>query len=330
MLTSLAAARGDSHLRANRIRLRIVDDEITINVCEAPRLTGAALIKREADLAPDKPGVYRMVGADGEVLYVGKAKSLKKRILQYAQGRFHTQRIGRMVALTCEMVLVRTQTEGEALLLEARLIKALKPRYNVLLRDDKMFAEIIVRKDHAAPQIAKHRGAHSIKGDYFGPFANTGAVNRTLDTLQKAFLLRTCADSVYESRTRPCMLHQIKRCSAPCTGVISLNDYNALVKQAHDFLKGRSRGVIDDLSREMMQASEDLDFEPRSTCATRRRMSSPFSPRAAMPACRASFIAPARTGATAPISRASTPRTTRGRSWMPFWGSSIRIGRRRS
>ena len=248
-------------MRANRIKLRIVSDEITINICDEPRLTGAALIKREADLAPDKPGVYRMLGADGEVLYVGKAKSLKKRILQYAQGRFHTQRIGRMVALTCEMVLVRTQTEGEALLLEARLIKALKPRYNVLLRDDKMFAEIIVRKDHAAPQIAKHRGAHSIKGDYYGPFANTGAVNRTLDTLQKAFLLRTCADSVYESRTRPCMLHQIKRCSAPCTGVVSLDDYNALVTQAHDFLKGRSRGVIDDLSEDMMRASEDLDFE---------------------------------------------------------------------
>ena len=261
MLTSLAAATGDSHLRANGTRLRIVSEDLTINLCEEPRLTGAALIKREADLAPDKPGVYRMLSADGEVLYVGKAKSLKKRILQYAQGRFHTQRIGRMVALTCEMVLVRTQTEGEALLLEARLIKALKPRYNVLLRDDKMFAEIIVRKDHEAPQIAKHRGAHSIKGDYFGPFANTGAVNRTLDTLQKAFLLRTCADSVYESRTRPCMLHQIKRCSAPCTGVISLADYGDLVTQAHDFLKGRSRGVIDDLSKAMMQASEDLDFE---------------------------------------------------------------------
>ncbi|MGZ3306394.1 MAG: excinuclease ABC subunit UvrC, partial [Asticcacaulis sp.] len=242
-----------------------MDDEISLNLCDdstiEPALKGAALIRREAELAPDKPGVYRMLGADGEVLYVGKAKSLKKRILQYAQGRFHTQRIARMVALTCEMVLVRTQTEGEALLLEARLIKALKPRYNVLLRDDKMFAEILMRKDHEAPQVTKHRGAHSIKGDYFGPFASTGAVNRTLDTLQKAFLLRTCTDSVYESRTRPCMLHQIKRCSAPCTGVISLDDYNALAKQAHDFLKGRSRGVIDDLSREMMQASDDLDFE---------------------------------------------------------------------
>ncbi|ESQ83589.1 excinuclease ABC subunit C [Asticcacaulis sp. AC466] len=227
---------------------------------DAP-LIGAELIRREAALAPDKPGVYRMLGADGEVLYVGKAKSLKKRVLQYAQGRFHTQRIARMVALTREMVLLRTDTEGEALLLEARLIKALKPRYNVLLRDDKMFAEILVRKDHEAPQITKHRGAHSIPGDYFGPFASTNAVNQTLDTLQKAFLLRTCTDSVYAARTRPCMLHQIKRCSAPCTGVISLPDYNDLARQAHDFLRGKSRAVIERLSKEMMQASDDMDFE---------------------------------------------------------------------
>lgn len=227
---------------------------------EAP-LKGAELIRREAALAPDKPGVYRMLGEDGEVLYVGKAKSLKKRVLQYAQGRFHTQRIARMVNLTREMVLIRTDTEGEALLLEARLIKALKPRYNVLLRDDKMFAEILVRKDHPAPQITKHRGAHSITGDYYGPFASTFAVNNTLDTLQKAFLLRTCTDSVYAARTRPCMLHQIKRCSAPCTGEVSLQDYSALVGQAHDFLRGKSRKVIERMSAEMMQASDDMDFE---------------------------------------------------------------------
>jgi excinuclease ABC subunit C len=236
------------------------NDEIAIDLPD-DKLIGAALIRREAALAPDLPGVYRMLGHDGEVLYVGKAKSLKKRILQYAQGRFHTQRIARMVALTHEMVLIRTQTEGEALLLEARLIKALKPRYNVLLRDDKMFAEILVRKDHEAPQITKHRGAHSIPGDYYGPFASTVAVNHTLDTLQKAFLLRTCTDAVYSGRTRPCMLHQIKRCSAPCTGEISLADYNGLAQQAHDFLKGRSRSVIDRLTREMMQASDEMEFE---------------------------------------------------------------------
>ncbi len=224
-------------------------------------LKGAELIRHEAKLAPDRPGVYRMLGGDGEVLYVGKAKSLKKRVLQYAQGRFHTQRIGRMVALTREMVLIRTDTEGEALLLEARLIKALKPRYNVLLRDDKMFAEILVRQDHEAPQITKHRGAHNIEGNYYGPFASTGAVNNTLDTLQKAFLLRTCTDATYASRTRPCMLHQIKRCSAPCTGVIGLHDYRDLVKQADDFLRGRSRAVIASLSAEMMRASEAMDYE---------------------------------------------------------------------
>ena len=236
-------------------------DDITLDSTPEEKLTGSALIKREAALAPDTPGVYRMLAADGEVLYVGKAKSLKKRILQYAQGRFHTQRIARMVALTDEMVLLRTDTEGEALLREARLIKALKPRDIVLLRDDKMFAEILVRKDHEAPQITKHRGAHSIAGEYFGPFASTGAVNRTLDTLQKAFLLRTCTDSVYASRTRPCMLHQIKRCSAPCTGEGDLAAYNDLVKQAHDFLRGKSRAVIERMSAEMMQASDDMEFE---------------------------------------------------------------------
>ncbi|MDI7775226.1 excinuclease ABC subunit UvrC [Asticcacaulis sp. EMRT-3] len=237
-----------------------MDKDDTVEPADAI-LTGAALIRREAALAPDKPGVYRMLGAEGEVLYVGKAKSLKKRVLQYAQGRFHTQRIARMVALTREMVLLRTQTEGEALLLEARLIKALKPRYNVLLRDDKMFAEILVRKDHEAPQITKHRGAHTIKGDYYGPFASTLAVNHTLDTLQKAFLLRTCTDAVYAGRTRPCMLHQIKRCSAPCTGEIALDDYQELAKQAHDFLKGKSRSVIERLTAEMMTASDEMDFE---------------------------------------------------------------------
>ncbi|MFT3997874.1 MAG: excinuclease ABC subunit UvrC [Asticcacaulis sp.] len=235
--------------------------EAPIEVSPEDVLTGAALILREARLAEDKPGVYRMIGDGDEVLYVGKAKSLKKRILQYAQGRVHAQRIARMVYLTRAMVIVRTQTEGEALLLEARLIKALKPRYNVLLRDDKSFAEILVRKDHEAAQITKHRGAHSIKGEYYGPFASTQAVNRTLDTLQRAFLLRTCTDSVYASRTRPCMLHQIRRCSAPCTGEITIADYDGLVSQAQDFLKGRSRVVIDDLTKRMMQASDDLDFE---------------------------------------------------------------------
>jgi len=224
-------------------------------------LIGAALIKDEVKRLPDAPGVYRMIGEDGEVLYVGKARSLKKRVLQYAQGRFHTQRIAHMVDLTREMVFVTTRTETDALLLEINLIKQLKPRFNVLLRDDKSFPEIVIRRDHAAPQLSKHRGAHTIRGDYFGPFASAWAVNRTLNTLQKAFLLRSCSDSVYESRTRPCMLHQIRRCAAPCTGLISQADYAALVDEAEAFLRGKSRAVMARMSREMQEASDDLEFE---------------------------------------------------------------------
>lgn len=227
---------------------------------QAP-LKGAALIKDEVRRLPDRPGVYRMIGEDGEVLYVGKARSLKKRVLQYAQGRFHTQRIAHMVELTRAMEFVTTRTETDALLLEINLIKQLKPRFNVLLRDDKSFPEIVIRRDHAAPQLRKHRGAHSIKGDYFGPFASAWAVNRTLNTLQKAFLLRSCSDSVYETRTRPCMLHQIRRCSAPCTGLISLEDYNALVDEAGAFLRGKSRAVMERMAGEMQAAAEDLEFE---------------------------------------------------------------------
>jgi excinuclease ABC subunit C len=227
----------------------------------APQLKGAALIKDEVKRLPDRPGVYRMVGDEGEVLYVGKARSLKKRVIQYAQGRFHTQRIAHMVDLTRSMEFVTTRTETDALLLEINLIKQLKPRFNVLLRDDKSFPEIVIRREHAAAQLRKHRGAHTIKGDYFGPFASAGAVNRTLNTLQKAFLLRSCSDSVYESRTRPCMLHQIRRCAAPCTGLISLEDYGALVGQAEDFLRGKSRAVVQRLSEEMQISSDDMEFE---------------------------------------------------------------------
>ncbi|MDB5438948.1 MAG: uvrC, partial [Caulobacteraceae bacterium] len=228
---------------------------------DSPRLTGADLIKDEASRLPDRPGVYRMFGADGEALYVGKAKSLKKRVIQYAQGRFHTNRIGHMVAATAAMEFTTVKTEADALLLEINLIKQLKPRFNVLLRDDKSFPEILIRRDHPAPQIRKHRGSHAVKGDYFGPFASVWAVGRTLTTLQKAFLLRSCTDSVYESRTRPCLLHQIKRCSAPCTGLISLEDYGALVDEAGAFLKGQSRAVLQRLSAEMQAASDEMEFE---------------------------------------------------------------------
>ena len=177
-------------------------------------LKGADLIRDEVRRLPDTPGVYRMIGEDGEALYVGKARSLKKRVVQYAQGRFHTNRIAHMVAATRSMEFITTRTETDALLLEINLIKQLKPRFNVLLRDDKSFPEIVIRRDHKAPQLRKHRGAHTIKGDYFGPFASAWAVNRTLNTLQKAFLLRSCSDSVYDTRTRPCMLHQIRRCGS--------------------------------------------------------------------------------------------------------------------
>jgi excinuclease ABC subunit C len=241
------------------------------------RLSAADLIRDEARRAPDKPGVYRMYGEDGTCLYVGKARSIKKRILQYAQGRFHTQRIGLMVSLTRSMELVVTASETEALLLESNFIKKLKPRFNVVLRDDKSFAELMIRRDHRAPQVRKHRGAHTIKGDYFGPFASTWAVNRTLTTLQKAFLLRSCSDSVYETRTRPCMLHQIKRCSAPCTGLISLEDYEGLVDEAEAFLRGKSRAVIGRLSKEMQAASDDMDFEQAARVRDRIRALSAIS-----------------------------------------------------
>ena len=234
-------------------------------------LQAAELIADEARRAPDKPGVYRMYGEDGTCLYVGKAKSLKKRVVQYAQGRFHTQRIGLMVSLTRSMELVVTASETEALLLESNFIKKLKPRFNVLLRDDKSFAELMIRRDHRAPQVRKHRGAHTIPGDYFGPFASTWAVNNTLNTLQKAFLLRSCSDSVYETRTRPCMLHQIKRCSAPCTGLISLEDYGDLVTEAEQFLRGKSRAVIGRLSQDMQAASDEMDFETAARVRDRIR-----------------------------------------------------------
>jgi excinuclease ABC subunit C len=226
-----------------------------------PPLIGAQLIKDEVRRLPDAPGVYRMFGEDREALYVGKARSLKKRVIQYAQGRFHTQRIALMVDLTRSMEFTTTRTETDALLLEINLIKQLKPRFNVLLRDDKSFPEIVIRREHPAAQLRKHRGAHSIKGDYFGPFASAWAVNRTLNTLQKAFLLRSCSDSVYESRTRPCMLHQIRRCSAPCTGLISLEDYGKLVEAAEDFLRGKSRAVMGRMSEEMQAAADELEFE---------------------------------------------------------------------
>ena len=223
--------------------------------------TGRDVIAKFAKLAPSSPGVYRMISASGDVLYVGKAKNIKKRILAYARPTGHVTRIARMIAVTATIEFVSTGTETEALLLEANLIKRLRPRFNVLLRDDKSFPYILLTADHASPQICKHRGARSKKGDYFGPFASVWAVNRTITALERAFLIRSCSDAVYESRTRPCLLHQIKRCSAPCTGEISHADYAELVREARAFLTGKSRVVKDQLAAEMDTASNALDFE---------------------------------------------------------------------
>jgi len=223
--------------------------------------TGAPVIGRHAKTAPAGPGVYRMIDADGEVLYVGKARHLKKRVQSYARGAGHNNRIVRMIADTASMEFVTTSTEIEALLLEANLIKRLKPRFNVVLRDDKSFPFILITRDHPMPQILKHRGARSGKGDYFGPFASAGAVGRTINTLQRAFLLRSCSDAYFESRLRPCLLFQIKRCSAPCTGEISVEDYGALVDEALRFLTGESDEVKRRLHVLMDEASLKQDYE---------------------------------------------------------------------
>ena len=231
---------------------------------EAPAGTlsaGRAAIARAVKHAPTGPGVYRMIDAKGEVLYVGKAKSIKKRVTNYARPTAYDARIARMIAATVTMEFVTTKTETEALLLEANLIKRLRPRFNVLLRDDKSFPYIMITSDHWAPQILKHRGARTRQGHYYGPFANAGAVNRTINALERAFLLRSCTDSYFEARTRPCLLHQIKRCSAPCTGEIDYRGYAELVREANAFLSGRSQSVQKQLGKEMDKASAEMDFE---------------------------------------------------------------------
>jgi excinuclease ABC subunit C len=222
---------------------------------------GRAAIARSAKVAPSAPGVYRMIDAQGDVLYVGKAKNIKKRVTAYARPTGHDTRISRMIAATATLEFVTTKTETEALLLEANLIKRLRPRFNVLLRDDKSFPYILITSDHWAPQILKHRGARRKPGRYYGPFASAGAVNRTINALERAFLLRSCSDSYFEARTRPCLLYQIKRCSAPCTREIDFPGYAELVKEANEFLSGRSRSVQGQLADEMDKASAALDFE---------------------------------------------------------------------
>src|SRR5215475_2542076 len=228
---------------------------------DTPALKGAERIAAYLKTLPDQPGVYRMLNAAGDVLYVGKAKNLKKRVSAYARGGVHSERLTRMIAETAEMLFVTTASEIEALLLESNLIKQLKPRYNVSYRDDKSFPNILLRRDHPFPQLLKHRGARSTEGVYFGPFASAGAVTRTLNTLQRAFLLRSCSDSVFSARTRPCLLFQIKRCSAPCVQRIDAGGYRELVEEAETFLRGKSQAVQDLLKAEMTQASDAMDFE---------------------------------------------------------------------
>ena len=229
---------------------------------DAPKPSyGPKLIADYVKRLPGKPGVYRMFDEYGSVLYVGKAKDLKKRVKAYTSYDRHTTRLRRMIRATTAMEFVITESETEALILEASLIKRLKPRYNILLRDDKSFPYILVRKDHPAAQVTKHRGARKIKGDYYGPFASAGAVNRTLDTLQRAFRLRNCSDSIYDARTRPCLQYQIKRCSAPCTGEISLEDYQGLIDESESFLKGKSDDLRRKLQGQMEAASKALEFE---------------------------------------------------------------------
>lgn len=227
----------------------------------APRpRSGYAVIQDYVKTLDASPGVYRMLDADSRVLYVGKARNLRARVSNYTRPG-NSPRIERMIALTASMMFLTTRTETEALLLEQNLIKQLKPKYNVLLRDDKSFPNILVAKDHDFPQLKKHRGARKQKGSYFGPFASAGAVNRTLNQLQKAFLLRNCSDSMFETRTRPCLQYQIKRCSGPCVGLISEEDYAASVRDAERFLSGRSTKIQEELAEQMMAASEAMEFE---------------------------------------------------------------------
>lgn len=222
---------------------------------------GVEVIEAQLKTLDASPGVYRMINGQGDVLYVGKAKNLKKRVSSYTNLKRQSTRLLRMIAETATMEFVTTHTEAEALLLEANLIKRYKPRYNILLRDDKSFPKILLTGGHSYPQVLKHRGAENKEGDYFGPFASAWAVNETLTVLQRAFFLRTCSDSVFANRTRPCLLYQIKRCSAPCVERISEAEYGALVSEARAFLTGESQKIQRHLAKRMQKASDALDYE---------------------------------------------------------------------
>ncbi len=226
---------------------------------QAPK--GAEVIRARLNSLPTSPGVYRMLNDAGDVLYVGKAKNIRKRVTSYTHPERQSIRIARMIAQTVDLEIVRTETEAEALLMESDLIKRYSPRYNILLRDDKTFPYILVTGDHDYPQIVKYRGSRSRKGEYFGPFASVWAVNDTLGLLQRAFLLRTCSDNVFANRTRPCLLYQIKRCSGPCVDRISKDEYAKLVAEARSFLTGDNQGIQEELATRMQKASDSLEFE---------------------------------------------------------------------
>ena len=244
----------------------------TVRGAELPDLEGGvAAIRNVVKTLPTKPGVYRMHDARGDVLYVGKAKALKNRVTNYTQVERLPNRLRRMVAQTRSMTIVTTNSEAEALLLEAQLIKRYRPAYNVLLRDDKSFPFILLHADHAYPRLQKHRGARRAKGNYYGPFASAGAVNTTLNALQKLFLLRSCTDSFFNNRDRPCLLYQIKRCSAPCVGRIEPAAYGELVADAKAFLGGKSTQVQAKLGSQMEAAAEALDFESAAIMRDRLR-----------------------------------------------------------
>ncbi len=239
---------------------------------EVPRtLPGVEVIERALATMPQSPGVYRMLDARGEALYVGKARNLKKRVVNYTQLIRLPERLKRMVHETISMEIVTTHTEAEALLLEANLIKRLKPRFNIVLRDDKSYPWLMLTEDHAFPQITKHRGARSRKGSYYGPFASSWAVNQTVTAMQRVFLLRSCQDTVFNNRSRPCLLHQIKRCSAPCVGRVDAVEYEHYVAQARAFLSGKAGDVQRELAREMEAASENLEFEHAAAVRDRIR-----------------------------------------------------------
>ncbi len=244
---------------------------ITLPAAVPTALKGVAAIEQALQTMPLSPGVYRMLDARGEALYVGKAKSLRKRVYSYTQiGRLN-ERLRRMVSETVTMEIVTTHTEAEALLLEANLIKRLKPRFNIVLRDDKTYPWLVLTEDHPYPQIAKHRGARTRKGSYYGPFASVWSVNQTVNAMQRVFLLRSCQDTVFANRSRPCLLHQIKRCSAPCTERISREDYAGLVAQARAFLGGKAGAVQKQLAGEMEAAAESLEFERAAAIRDRIR-----------------------------------------------------------